>query len=296
MKKPVLAPGLRVLQRSRGELQVGLGPDHRVLLADTEPVRRTLDHLLRGEAVPDDPQSREVLDALAPAIVDGSGLVAPDIAAGDVAAVALRDPSGYPERLAARRDATVSVTGTLGAVDPRPLLTAAGLRCDDRRTGPRSASAPSVALALSLGEIDRAELDAWLRGRVPHLVLRLVEGHALVGPFVVPGRTACLRCIDAHRTIEDPRTPTLAARHAQARDDRLDGVAEPVDTALATLAVAWAVRDLVTHVDAERPSTWSATVQLAPGLESVTQTEWLRHPACGCSWLPDEQVSSTMSV
>ena len=54
MRRAVLAPGLRVVQRSRDELQIGLGRDVAAARPDTEPVRRTLDLLLRGEALPDD--------------------------------------------------------------------------------------------------------------------------------------------------------------------------------------------------------------------------------------------------
>lgn len=287
MRRPVLAPGLRVLRRSRSELQVGLGTSGTALrLPDSEPVRRTLDQLARGEAVPDDPHTRPVLDLLAPVLVDGAALLAPGVAPGDVAAVALRDPGGYRDRLAARARASVSVQGSLGAVDAETLLDAAGLR----RAGP---VAP-VVLLLCLGEVDRADLDPLVRAGTPHVLVRLVEGTAVVGPFVVPGTTACVRCIDAHLADQDPTSSTLAARHAWVRHDRSDGVAEPVDTALATLAVAWAVRDLVSHVEGDRPSTWSTTVHLAPGLIRVTQATWLRHPACGCTWLGDEASSRTM--
>jgi len=275
----VLAPGLRVLRRSREVLQIGVLPRHRLLVPDTAPVRRTLDRLVRGEVLDDEPSTRTVLDALAPVLVDGAGLVAPGIAPGDVAAAALLDPPGYTRRLEARREAVVSVVGSFGdATDPRPLLTAAGL---DVAGVPR----PSVVLVLGVGEVDRTTVDPLVRNGVPHVLARLVEGTAVVGPFVDPGRTACLRCIDAHRTLDDPQAALLVTRQAQAHDDRHDGVAEPVDTALAALALAWAVRDLVTHVEGERPSTWSTTVELAATLTSVTQTEWLRHPACGCGWL-----------
>lgn len=285
MTRPVLAPGLRVLRRSRTELQIGLGPERRVRLADTEPVRRTLDHLLRGEAVPDDPDFRPVLAALAPVLVDGAALVAPGIGRGDIAAAALHDPAAYSVRLAARQQARVAVSGALGDVDARPLLAAAGLRVGED---------PAVVLVLRVGEVDRAELDPLVRAGTAHLVVRMVEGNALVGPFVDPGHTACLRCIDAHRAVGDPYAATLPLRHVLAAADRHDGVAEPVDTALATLAVAWAVRDVVTHVEGDRPSTWSTTVQLSATLASIVQAEWLRHPACGCSWLPDQRASSTM--
>lgn len=287
MRRPVLAPGLRVLRRSRSELQVGLGTSGTtVRLPDSEPVRRTLDQLARGEALADDPQTRPVLDLLAPVLVDGAALVAPGVAPGDVAAVALRDPAGFPDRLAARARASVVVQGSLGAVDAEALLDAAGLH--------GSGSSAPVVLLLCLGEVDRADLDPVVRADTPHLLVRLVEGTAVVGPFVVPGVTACVRCIDAHLADQDPTSVGLAVRHAWVRHARRDGVAEPVDTALATLAIAWAVRDLVSHVEGDRPSTWSTTVQLAPGLTRVTQATWLRHPACGCTWLGDEATSRTM--
>jgi bacteriocin biosynthesis cyclodehydratase domain-containing protein len=291
MSKPVLAPGLRVLRRSRDELQIGLGPRGRVRLADTDPVRSTLGHLLRGEAVPDDPETRCVLDTLAPVLVDGAGLLPSGIAAGDAAAAALHDPAAYASRLDARRRATVSVSGELGDADPRTLLAAAGVRTTD---GGVPQGAAAVAMVLRVGEIDRAELDPLVRSGTAHLLVRMVEGDAVVGPLVQPGRTACLRCIDAHRALREPHAAMLATRHAAAHHDRHDGVAEPVDTALATLAVAWAVRDVVTLVDGGRPAAWSSTVHLSATLDSVTRAEWLRHPACGCCWLPDAQVSSTM--
>jgi bacteriocin biosynthesis cyclodehydratase domain-containing protein len=297
MTRPVLAPGLRVLRRSRTQLQIGLGPTHRLLVPDTEPVRRTLRHLTRGEAVPEDDETRDVLVLLAPVLVDGAGLVAPHVAAGDAAAAALHDPTGYADLLERRRRARVLVSGGLGdGSDPDGLLAAAGLHVDRAAAG-ADGPPPDVALVIRTGEPDREALDPLLRDGVAHVLVRVVEGSAVVGPFVEPGRTACLRCLDAHRELDDPRAPVLAGRHALVGDDRRDGVAEPVDSALAALALAWAVRDVVTHVDGGRPSTWSSTVRLAPALASVTRTEWLRHPRCGCGWQPgNDRSSRTMSL
>lgn len=289
----VLAPGVRVLRRSRTLLQVGLAPRRRVLLPDSEPVRRVLDRLLRAEEPPDDPPSREVLERLTPVLVDSGGLVVPGVPLGDVAAAALLDPVGYSERLAARRRSRVAVRGVLGEVDPLPLLRAAGLGLPEENGRERT---PTAVLLLADGEIDREQVDPWVRACIAHLPVRMIEGEAVVGPFVEPGRTACLRCLDAHRAEDDPRVPFLVAGHARAAGRRSDGVAEPVDTALATLAVAWAVRDLVSFVDGERPSTWSTTMHLSATLSSLTQAEWRRHPACGCGWLPDERSSRTMAM
>jgi bacteriocin biosynthesis cyclodehydratase domain-containing protein len=124
-----------------------------------------------------------------------------------------------------------------------------------------------------------------VRSGVPHLLLRLSEGHAWLGPFVDPGRTACLRCVDAHHTDVDPPWPLLVEQHAaRGGRDRVDGVPEPVDGLLATIVLAWAVRDLASFAEGSRPSTWSTSIRLDPHLSAIESRTWLRHPACGCGW------------
>ena len=66
--------------------------------------------------------------------------------------------------------------------------------------------------------------------------------------------------------------------------DRVDGVPEPVDPALGEVAVAWAVRDLLTHLDGGRPTTWSVTLTLDADLGGIEHRPWQRHPECACSW------------
>jgi bacteriocin biosynthesis cyclodehydratase domain-containing protein len=138
---------------------------------------------------------------------------------------------------------------------------------------------------VAVGEPAREATDAWMRDGVPHLVLRLTEGHAVVGPFVRPAETACLRCIDAHHTDVDPSWPLLVAQYATAvTREREDTVPEPVDTVLATLAAAWAACEIVSHAEGREPATTSATIRLDPHLTALETQAWPRHPACGCSW------------
>ena len=59
--------------------------------------------------------------------------------------------------------------------------------------------------------------------------------------------------------------------------------ADQIDPALRTLALAAAVRDLVTLAEGLRPATWSATVRVDASLRMEREV-WLRHPHCGCSW------------
>jgi bacteriocin biosynthesis cyclodehydratase domain-containing protein len=167
------------------------------------------------------------------------------------------------------------------------LLTEAGLPCRAEAIGPASRDGP--ALLVGTGQPDRELVDDWMRRDVPHLVVRLCEGQAVVGPFVDPGRSACLRCVDAHHTDVDPTWPLLVRQHAAAGRRSTAGPAdaaspEPVDPILATLALAWAARDLASWVEGVTPSLLSSTLTLDGVLADVEVRTWTRHPGCGCSW------------
>ncbi|MCZ4497767.1 MAG: hypothetical protein JWQ74_320 [Marmoricola sp.] len=294
-RRPVLAPGLAVLVRAPGELQIGRSDRHRLVVADSPAVRRTLAVLGRGETPPGDDETRQVLDELAPVLRDGDALVRPGLPPAEVAAIALRHPASAEDRLGSRRSARIWVLGDWSP-DPSLLLASSGLASSGlASSGLASDSGPTkgatVALVLCHGDLDRHTSDALVRSRVPHLLLRAVESEIILGPFVGPGATACLRCLDAHQSDEDPsyRAPTPAAV-------RYDGVPAPCDSALGTVALGWAVGDLVRYVEGDLPTTWSATVTFTPGQTSVDAVPWSRHPACGCSWADEPAWRKDPSV
>jgi len=136
-----------------------------------------------------------------------------------------------------------------------------------------------VHLVVVTGTVDREVLDPLTRGTVPHLVVSGGAAGRRVGPFVEPGRTACLRCVDAHESLRDPRRPLLVAQAA----DQAAEVPPPRDPLLDQLALAWAVRDVVRYLEGDEPSTWSTTVDIGPGGVPAA-VRWGRHPWCGCSW------------
>lgn len=230
----------------------------------------------------------------------------PGVDAGDVAALAHRAGDDLAAPLARRAAGVVEVlpAGGAGAIavaaDLVSLLAAAGCRprvvapevdvpCRPRArpAAARDTAGPVQVLGVLvvLGEPRREEADRWLREGTPHLVLRLTEGDALLGPLVVPGRTACLRCVDAHLTDVDPVWPLLVRQYADAcarpRDDALP---EPCDPVLARLAASWTARDVLTHLEGGSPSTLSTTVRFGPELSALETQTWSRHPGCGCTW------------
>ncbi len=288
--RPILRPGTHVLSRGAGELQVGLDPRAALVLPDRPSVRDSL-RLLSSSADLDEHPDTATVDVLAAhdLVVDERALIPllgrDDLSPQTTAALTRSAGSAAPSLRQARDRwrTTVRTFGHAGGGTLRrdlvALLGAAGLREHRGRT------APDCGVLVGVGEPDRELVDDWTRAGTPYLLVRLTEGRAVVGPFVASGRTACLRCIDAHHADADPAWPLLVRQYATAASrDRADGATEPVDPLLAALTTAWAARDLASYVDGQRPSTWSATVTLHPRLEELETQPWLRHPACSCSW------------
>lgn len=248
-----LAQGLRVTDRGDGTLQVGLHADRRVLLPDEPPVRELLTRL-KHPADPDrmSATERAVLDRLTAA--------------------------GLLEREVVESPAPTGSSGTVAVLAPDPaaalvrrLLSEADL------TESRGGVDAALALVVSVGaEPRRADLDAIVQTDRPHLLVTSVAGRTRIGPCVVPGLTACLRCLDEHLADRDPRHVRIIDQHVDV--DRTDRP-RPGDLAL---ALAWAVRDVAALLAGDRPTTWSATATLRP--DGPLVQEWRRHPRCGCAW------------
>lgn len=277
--RPSLRPGLRVVRRDDRHLQVGVDLPHRLVVEDHPDVRRVLDDLRTGTgAAPTTPAGHRVLARLHEAglLVETTELDAALTGATDRAAVLAAfaqfgDPAAG--RLRSRHDARVAVDA------PADLAHAAG-----RLLGAAGGSiaapgeAASIDLVVSDTEPARDRFDPAVRSGRPHLLVTGTPGGVRVGPFVVPGLTACLRCVDAHLGEADPRRATVVEQCTQASSDLA-----PRDPTLMALALAWAVSDVVGLLDGDRPATWSTTVDLRPGL-AVDRHTWTRHPHCGCAW------------
>src|SRR5262249_23708525 len=81
--------------------------------------------------------------------------------------------------------------------------TAARLRvASDARTA-------TVRIVVSLGEPPRRVSDVLVRDDVPHVFVAVHPRAVRIGPMVDPGRTPCLRCVDAHLGERDPRRATV---------------------------------------------------------------------------------------
>ncbi|WP_193611945.1 hypothetical protein [Nocardioides lijunqiniae] len=275
-RRPALRPGLTVARHDDAHLRVGTDAPHRLVVADRPVVRRLLDDLTAGRPLPELEDSawlvlRGLHDAALLVDADALDRLRHDDPAR--AAWAQFGPS-TAARIQARQRVRVGVWAGAAVADVAVrLLHQAGVAvCEP-------GSEADVWLVASEGELSRSALDDLVRDGTPHLVLATGLGTVRLGPFVLPGTTACLRCVDAGLAEDDPRRALVIEQVTL--EPRVPG--PPADPVLTHLATAWAVRDLLRYVEGDQPSTWSTTLELGP-TDTPIPRPWLRHPHCGCAW------------
>jgi bacteriocin biosynthesis cyclodehydratase domain-containing protein len=110
---------------------------------------------------------------------------------------------------------------------------------------------------------------------VPHLPVTVREADVTVGPFVLPGRSACARCADLGRADDDPAWPAMATQLRQHAE-----VAQ--ETVLTASAAAVVGAQVLTLIDGLRPAAADAVIEVALP-QALPQVVPLRpHPRCGC--------------
>jgi hypothetical protein len=165
---------------------------------------------------------------------------------------------------------------------PRAEAAIAAYRRHAPRTRRDLAGDPDLVVLTDRGTSDAA--DELVRAGVPHLPLVVLDATAWIGPLVLPGRTACLRCVDAHRRDRDPAWSSVAAQLSApppAGDPGVDG-------ALAAAAAAQGALAALDHVDSSalggraELAGRGLVLRLPGGLPR--QVTWKTHGACGCQW------------
>ncbi len=233
---PQIDPRLAVVWRSPEALQFG-APRARAVLERPSQVDLDLIRLLRRGV------RRETLEAVAdgldaePGSIDALlAAVAPALAEEPqpTASVSGRSadgpaPAGSARTGSASAGSTVVVAGTGPAVTAlRTGIRLLGYRVpswpgasgDQDEAGTAAPSGPAEPtlprLVLLVGERVIAPDDhlPLIRRDLPHLPVVFGDDAATVGPLVVPGETACLRCIHLSRRDSDAAWPAIAAQLA----------------------------------------------------------------------------------
>jgi bacteriocin biosynthesis cyclodehydratase domain-containing protein len=230
--------------------------------------------------------------------------LAPEVA---TTSLAYRDGDGGARALARRRAAVVRIEGSqrIGRAVAR-LLNAAGVgqvhfirqsaatgendrRHAGRPVAPESRSGQQVRSRISpvirpdlrilAGRQPIERLAQLARARVPHLAVMAGEAIGVVGPLVVPGRTACLLCLDYVRAGNDPAWPLILAQIGH------KGPEPPAcDAVLATAVAAQAAAQALTAIEKGPLATAAVngTLELVLPDWRWRRRTWPAHPDCPC--------------
>lgn len=113
----------------------------------------------------------------------------------------------------------------------------------------------------------------------PHLLAEVRDTVGVVGPLVLPGRTACLHCLDLTRSDLDPHWPVLAAQLSQPSRAR-----NACDGPLALSVAAQAAMQCLALLDGTTdPAALGGTLELALPDWRWRRRSWPVHPDCGCA-------------
>jgi len=123
-----------------------------------------------------------------------------------------------------------------------------------------------VAIAL-----DPAVSDQLVRSDVPHINVTLREATAVVGPLVLPGMTACLRCLELHRSDRDPAWPLIAAQLAT---DGPHPAVDACDVGLATLAASVCALQVLAFVDGGTSAACDGTLEIVLPDWRIRRRSW----------------------
>ncbi|PJI94743.1 ThiF family adenylyltransferase [Luteimicrobium subarcticum] len=335
-----LRPGIEVLWRGTGELQLGSDPRSAVRVDGLAPAEtrwlgaagsRPLAATARRHGVTPD-RALELLEVLhragavvdPPPVADDPEITAPGGGGGDLAALSSVDADGWGSRVLRRRAArTVAVlglgrtgagiaaglasagVGRLVLGDARPVqatdVGATGHRLRDVGVARQDAVAETVAqlspathVRTSSAErlrqadvvvlVEHRAADTARAGRlvgadVAHLSVVLHEAGVTVGPFVDPGRTPCLRCVDLHRRDDDPRWPTMAVQLRQ-------GTSGAEESATASVGAGLATAQVLARLDGLPVRTAGASLEVLWPDAVPRIRQWQPHASCGCHCVP----------
>ncbi len=129
----------------------------------------------------------------------------------------------------------------------------------------------------------RAEAARLTRLGLVHLPVRVEGTTAVVGPLVVPGRTACLHCTDLHRSDRDPAWPHLVMQAETSEPEQ-----PACDVTLAVLAASQAAQQVLAQLAGATPATVGATLETTLPYGLTRRRSWSPHPGCGCRWQEPE--------
>ncbi|HEX4362462.1 MAG TPA: TOMM precursor leader peptide-binding protein [Pseudonocardia sp.] len=253
----------------------------RQLGADEDDAAAVLDELYAAGAVQDAAVAKRALEHRRGAcvLVSGAGpllgAVAGALAVAGVGTLYLATEA--EARAAAGPPGSSSAAGPGSGLET-VVATVRELAPDARIRAGRPRRRPDLAVLTDLLAPDPERHREFATRGVPQLVVRMADDLGLVGPLVLPGRSACLRCLDLHRADTDPHWPAVTARLA----GWVGSGSATTLAATAALATEQALLAVDAEFRAEPPATLDAVLELDLRGGGLRRRHRPPHPDCGC--------------
>ncbi|MEV0151156.1 MULTISPECIES: ThiF family adenylyltransferase [unclassified Nonomuraea] len=135
---------------------------------------------------------------------------------------------------------------------------------------------PDLVILAPVEPLDLLLVNELAELGIPHLLVSAFEGHGSVGPLVLPGRTACLHCLDLTRRDRDPGWAMVTARLGGYPPGEI-----ACDTTLATVVAAAAAGHALAQLDGHASAVTNSTADVTPDWRWGS-TPWTPHPECRC--------------
>jgi hypothetical protein len=265
--RPLLARG--------GAVQIGWGPETAVLLDPPPGVSPT--RLAAAMRLLDGRHSRQQL------LWGVEALGVPWAGFEEVLAALLR--GGFARKKPPAREAPPRVRvhgeGPLAA-ELGSQLSAAGAAVSHSALFPTNTEVRqwAVDFVVLAGEpvVDRRLVAELVALGLPHLHTYVRDDRAVVGPLVLPGKSACLGCVELVRAELDPEWPALARQLAGRRGR--------ANRATLAAAAAFALPQVAAGCAPEAPGPGSlanATLEVDAAAGTVIRRHWPRQADCVCA-------------
>jgi bacteriocin biosynthesis cyclodehydratase domain-containing protein len=145
------------------------------------------------------------------------------------------------------------------------------------------ASTPDIAI--HCGDIDPEKLSLWMSYGQPFLhIPHPIGGRAEIGPFVIPGKSPCLRCVELAERDQSGVTSQRTLRRDETRE--YPQIAAHAVAAIAASQIV-ALCDAATISDGEVKSSELCGKVIFVDYQSLAQPQVVaiaRHPLCGCAF------------
>lgn len=140
---------------------------------------------------------------------------------------------------------------------------------------------PDVVVVVESHAADPGRYERLLGAGIAHVPVVVREADVALGPFVLPGVSACVGCADRHAADADERWPAVA-RSLRAAVRR----PAPEETTLAACAAALAAGQVLAFLDGSRPVAAGQVLEVALPEAVPRLRQVVPHPGCGCARVP----------